>query len=63
MRARSSTGVVATPPSTTRRSAPYTKNGLASADKALALNQDYVDALVYRGLLLRTDAALKKKQA
>lgn len=38
----------------------YTKNGLASVDKALALNPDYVDALVYRGLLLRSDAALEK---
>ena len=34
----------------------YIMNGLAAVDKAIALNPDYVDALVYRGLLLRIEA-------
>ena len=34
----------------------YVKNGLASVDKAIALNPDYVEALTYRGLLLRVEA-------
>jgi tetratricopeptide (TPR) repeat protein len=38
----------------------YVKNGLASVDKALALNPDYVEALTYRGLLLRIEAAMEK---
>jgi tetratricopeptide (TPR) repeat protein len=41
----------------------YTKNGLASVDKALALNPDYVEALTYRGLLLRIEAAMETKDA
>ena len=40
----------------------YTKNGLASVDKALALNPDYVEALTYRGLLLRIEAAMEKRR-
>lgn len=38
----------------------YVKNGLASVDKALVLNPDYVEALTYRGLLLRIEAAMEK---
>jgi len=38
----------------------YVKNGLTSVDKALALNPDYIEALVYRGLLLRTEATIEK---
>jgi tetratricopeptide (TPR) repeat protein len=38
----------------------YVKNGLTSVDKALALNADYVEALTYRGLLLRIEAAMEK---
>jgi tetratricopeptide (TPR) repeat protein len=41
----------------------YVKNGLTSVDKALALNADYVEALTYRGLLLRIDAAMEKDAA
>jgi tetratricopeptide (TPR) repeat protein len=41
----------------------YVKNGLAAVDKALALNADYVEALTYRGLLLRIDAAMEKDAA
>ena len=41
----------------------YVKNGLASVDKALALNADYVEALTYRGLLLRIEAAMEKDAA
>jgi len=41
----------------------YTKNGLAAVDKALALNPDYVEALTYRGLLLRIEAAMETKDA
>ena len=41
----------------------YVKNGLTSIDKALALNADYVEALTYRGLLLRIEAAMEKDAA
>jgi len=41
----------------------YVKNGLASVDKALSLNPDYVEALTYRGLLLRIEAAMEKDAA
>ena len=41
----------------------YTKNGLTAVDKALALNADYVEALTYRGLLLRIEAAMETKDA
>ncbi len=41
----------------------YVKNGLTSVDKALALNADYVEALTYRGLLLRIEAAMEKDAA
>lgn len=37
----------------------YIKNGLTAVDKALALNPDYVEALTYRGLLLRVEAAME----
>jgi len=38
----------------------YAKTGLQAEDKALALKADYLDALVYKGLLLRTQANLEK---
>jgi tetratricopeptide (TPR) repeat protein len=38
----------------------YVKNGLAAVDKAISLNPDYVEALTYRGLLLRIEAAMEK---
>lgn len=38
----------------------FTKAGLEAADRALKLKADYVDALVYKGLLLRTQANLEK---
>ena len=38
----------------------YVKNGLTAVDKAIALNQDYVEALTYRGLLLRIEAGMEK---
>jgi tetratricopeptide (TPR) repeat protein len=38
----------------------YVKNGLAAVDKAISLNADYVEALTYRGLLLRIEAAMEK---
>jgi hypothetical protein len=38
----------------------YVKNGLAAVDQAIALNPDYVEALTYRGLLLRVEAAMEK---
>ncbi len=38
----------------------YTKNGLAAVDKAIALNPEYVEALTYRGLLLRVEAGMEK---
>ncbi|MCM3880694.1 MAG: tetratricopeptide repeat protein [Vicinamibacterales bacterium] len=41
----------------------YTDNGLASIDKALQLKPDYVEAVTYRGLLLRVQAAMEKDAA
>jgi tetratricopeptide (TPR) repeat protein len=41
----------------------YVKNGLTAIDKALGLNPDYVEALTYRGLLLRIEAAMEKDAA
>jgi len=41
----------------------YVKNGLTAVDKALALNPVYVEALTYRGLLLRIEAAMEKDAA
>jgi len=38
----------------------YIKNGLTSVDKAISLNPDYVEAITYRGLLLRIEAAIEK---
>ena len=38
----------------------FTKRGLDAVDKALELNPEYTDALVYKGLLLRVQATLEK---
>ena len=38
----------------------YAGQGLQAVDKALRLNKDYVDAIVYKGLLLRVQAAIEK---
>jgi tetratricopeptide (TPR) repeat protein len=39
--------------------AEYIKAGLQAADKAIALRDDYIDALVFKGLLLRSQALLE----
>lgn len=39
------------------------KNGLASVDKALEIKPDYVEAMTYKGLLLRTQALIEKDPA
>jgi tetratricopeptide (TPR) repeat protein len=41
----------------------YIKKGLENVDKALQLNPSYVDALVYKGLLLRQQALVEKDRA
>lgn len=41
----------------------YAQKGLEAADNALKLNPEYVDAIVYKGLLLRVQAALEKNAA
>jgi len=41
----------------------YTDKGLAAVDKALQLKPDYVEAITYRGLLLRVQAAMEKDAA
>lgn len=41
----------------------YAAAGVSAVDKALALNKDYMDALVYKGLLLRLQANLDKNPA
>ena len=38
----------------------YSEKGLESVEKALQLNPDYVDAVAYKGLLLRNQAAIEK---
>lgn len=38
----------------------FTQKGLQSVEKALALNPDYIDAVAYKGLLLRNEAAIEK---
>ena len=41
--------------------AKYVQSGLEAADKAIALRSDYVEALVFKNLLLRSEAYLEKK--
>jgi predicted Zn-dependent protease len=41
----------------------YAAKGLEAVEKALALNPDYVDAVAYKGLLLRNQAAIEKDAA
>jgi predicted Zn-dependent protease len=41
----------------------YAQKGLEAVEKALALNPDYVDAVAYKGLLLRNQAAIEKDPA
>jgi tetratricopeptide (TPR) repeat protein len=41
----------------------YIQRGLQNIDKALQIKPDYVDALVYKGLLLRLQAPLEKDTA
>lgn len=36
------------------------KNGLAAVDKALEIKPDYIEAMTYKGLLLRTQALVEK---
>jgi tetratricopeptide (TPR) repeat protein len=38
----------------------FAKAGLVAADKAIALNPEYTEALIYKGLLLRSQALLEK---
>lgn len=38
----------------------FAQKGLQSVEKALALNPDYIDAVAYKGLLLRNEAAIEK---
>jgi tetratricopeptide (TPR) repeat protein len=41
----------------------YTQEGLTSIDKALQLNESYMEALVYKNLLLRVQANLERNPA
>jgi tetratricopeptide (TPR) repeat protein len=41
----------------------YAEKGLQSVEKALQLNPNYVDAVAYKGLLLRNQAAIEKDPA
>jgi tetratricopeptide (TPR) repeat protein len=41
----------------------YVQDGMAATDRALSLNKDYVDALVYKNILLRRMANLEKDRA
>ena len=41
----------------------YTDKGLEAVEKAIKLNPDYVEALTYKGLLLRVQAAMEKDAA
>ena len=37
----------------------FVEKGLAAVDRALQIKPDYIDALVYKGLLLRSKALLE----
>ncbi|MDO8795224.1 MAG: tetratricopeptide repeat protein [Vicinamibacterales bacterium] len=41
----------------------YVQKGLAEVEKALDMKSDYIDAIVYKGLLLRSQALLEKDVA
>jgi tetratricopeptide (TPR) repeat protein len=41
----------------------YVEKGLESVERALKLNPDYVEAITYKGLLLRVEAAMEKNAA
>ena len=41
----------------------YATKGLEASDRALALNKDYTDAYVYKGLLMRVLASVEKDRA
>ena len=41
----------------------YVEKGLAATDKAIAIKDDYLEAIVYKGLLLRLQANLEKDRA
>jgi tetratricopeptide (TPR) repeat protein len=41
----------------------FAEAGIVAADRALELNPDYVDAIVYKGLLLRVQATTEKNPA
>jgi tetratricopeptide (TPR) repeat protein len=43
-----------------QQKAEYAKRGLEAADKAVALNPNYMEAVTYRGLLLRVLASVEK---
>jgi tetratricopeptide (TPR) repeat protein len=45
---------------TPQQKADHIQKGLAAIDKALQLNPNYIDALVYKGLLLRLEANMEK---
>ena len=45
------------------RSATTSQKGLEAVDKALSLKSDYVEALTFKGLLLRQQALLEKDPA
>ena len=43
--------------------AKYSQSGIVAVDKALALNKDYMEALVFKNLLLRVQANLERNPA
>ena len=43
-----------------QQKADYAKSGLVAIDKAIQINPDYMEAVTYRGLLLRVQAAIEK---
>lgn len=45
---------------TDKQKIDYVQKGLEATDKAIALKADYIDALVFKGLLLRLQANLEK---
>jgi predicted Zn-dependent protease len=52
-----------TAPATDAIKAKYVQAGLDAEERALKLRSDYIDALVYKNLLLRSQAYLEKKDA
>ena len=48
------------PPEGGREARPTSDKGVEATDKAIAIKSDYLEAIVYKGLLLRLQANMEK---